>query len=254
MYDAVGHSQYTQQGSGGGAGAHGANPFTASQAEEIFRQFFGGNSNFGGFESTFNGGNGFSSGEMNQLVLNLSFNEAVQGCSKDVSLRVQGTCERCFGSGGEPGTKEQTCPYCNGRGEVSDSSPPSPQYVDGVDPCAQEVINTGFFHMRSTCRRCHGQGKIISTPCRQCGGRGTDTRSQTIQVQIPPGVADGQTVRVPVNNSEVYVLLKVREGGMEGILVDLTLGMVHRSAVVVTSDERVLTSIWMRPSASLKQH
>ena len=63
--------------------------------------------------------------------------------------------------------------------------------------------------MRSTCRRCHGQGKIINTPCRRCGGRGTTTRSQTINVQVPAGVADGQTVRVPVGNSEAYVLLRV---------------------------------------------
>ena len=45
--------------------------------------------------------------------------EAVQGCSRQIPLRVQASCSRCFGSGGEPGTKEQTCPYCRGRGEVS---------------------------------------------------------------------------------------------------------------------------------------
>ena len=75
----------------------------------------------------------------------------------------------------------------------------------------QEVINTGLFHMKSTCRRCHGQGKIISTPCRQCGGTGTTTRAQTVSVQVPAGVADGQTVRVPVGSSEAYVVLKVTE-------------------------------------------
>lgn len=118
MYDATGHSEYTAH-SGGQAGGHG---FTASQAEEVFRQFFGGNfGGVGGFGSIFNEGQDFSSGQVNQLVLNLSFNEAVQGCSKEVSMRVQGTCERCSGSGGEPGTKEQTCPYCRGRGEVRES-------------------------------------------------------------------------------------------------------------------------------------
>ena len=54
-----------------------------------------------------------------QLVLNLTFMEAVRGCTKQVALRIQATCERCGGSGGEPGTKEQICPYCRGRGEVS---------------------------------------------------------------------------------------------------------------------------------------
>ena len=113
MYDATGHSQYSSHP---GAGGHGGTPFTASQAEEIFKQFFGGG--FGGFGSAFDGG-GFSSSEVNQLVMDLSFDEAVQGCSRSVSLRVQGTCDRCNGSGGEPGTREQTCPYCNGRGEVT---------------------------------------------------------------------------------------------------------------------------------------
>lgn len=99
------------------SGAHGTNNFTASQAEEIFRQFFGGN--FDSYDPAFSDSNGFTSGDVNQIVLKLSFDEAVHGCSKDISLRVQGICERCSGSGGEPGTKEQTCPYCKGRGEVS---------------------------------------------------------------------------------------------------------------------------------------
>jgi DnaJ-class molecular chaperone len=115
MYDGIGHSQYTSQGGGGGHRQQ--HPFTSSQAEEIFRQFFSGG-NFSGFDFGGGSSNGFGGGEVNQLVLNLSFNEAVQGCTRDVSLRVQGTCERCSGSGGEPGTKEQTCPYCKGRGEV----------------------------------------------------------------------------------------------------------------------------------------
>lgn len=114
IYDATGHSQYTNQGMPGGA--QGA-PFTMDHAEEIFRQFFGGGAGpFGSvFEQQFGGGNS------RQLVLNLTFNEAVRGCEKEVSLRVQASCDRCFGSGGEPGTKEQTCPYCRGTGQVSES-------------------------------------------------------------------------------------------------------------------------------------
>ena len=85
----------------------------------------------------------------------------------------------------------------------------APLCIDMWSVHVQEVINTGFFHMKSTCRRCHGQGKIIGTPCRKCGGRGTTTRSQTINVQIPAGVEDGQTMRVPVGSSEAYVVLNV---------------------------------------------
>lgn len=180
MYDATGHSEYTSSGRTGQG-----HPFTEMRAEEIYRQFFGDQFDLG---SMFGGQ---SQQTTHQLVLSLSFMEAVKGCTKDISLRVQAPCERCLGSGGEPGTKEQTCPYCRGRGE--------------------EVINTGLFHMKSTCRRCHGQGKIISTPCRQCGGTGTTTRAQTVSVQVPAGVADGQMVRVPVGSSEAYVVLKVQD-------------------------------------------
>lgn len=110
MYDATGHSQYSSQAGAGGGG------FTHAQAEEIFRQFFGGD--FGGLGSMFGGDFSSSGGDVHQLVLDLTFDEAVKGCSKEVSMRVQGTCSRCHGSGGEPGTKEQICPYCRGRGEV----------------------------------------------------------------------------------------------------------------------------------------
>ena len=75
--------------------------------------------------------------------------------------------------------------------------------------CVQEVINTGLFHMKSTCRHCHGQGKVITTPCTRCGGRGTTTQAQQVNVQVPAGVSDGQTVRVPVGRSEAHVLLQV---------------------------------------------
>ena len=108
MYDATGHSQYTAAGGMPGGGG----PFTAHQAEEIFRQFFGG----GGFGSMFD--QDFATNS-HQLVLHLTFNEAVRGCEKEVSMRVQAHCDRCFGTGGEPGTKEQICPYCRGTGEVS---------------------------------------------------------------------------------------------------------------------------------------
>ena len=74
--------------------------------------------------------------------------------------------------------------------------------------------------MKSTCRRCHGQGKIISTPCRQCSGTGSTVRAQTVHVQVPAGVADGQTLRIPVGHSEAFVVLKVR--------VDLCVGDVQR--------------------------
>ena len=83
------------------------------RAEEIFRQFFGGD--FKDLGSIF--GQEFG-GPSQQLSVNLTFMEAVKGCTKDLSMRVQAMCERCGGGGGEPGTKTRTCPYCQGTGQV----------------------------------------------------------------------------------------------------------------------------------------
>jgi DnaJ family protein A protein 3 len=178
-YDYSGFSEYNTSGGGGG------NPFTSMRAEEIFRQFFGGD--FGDISSMFDRQE-FS---QQQLQMNLSFMESVKGCTKEVSMRVQATCDRCHGSGGEPGTKTQVCPFCRGSGE--------------------EVISTGFFHMKSTCRKCHGQGRVISVRCKGCNGKGTTVRTRSINVQVPAGVSDGQTLRVPAEGSDVYVILRVAD-------------------------------------------
>ncbi len=111
-YDVTGHSEYTSN-------RQGPSGFTSSQAEEIFRSFFGGGGGGGGGFGIFDQEFG---GTTHRIGLTLGFSESVSGCTKDISLRVQGTCGRCFGSGGEPGTKEQMCPYCRGKGEVSRAS------------------------------------------------------------------------------------------------------------------------------------
>lgn len=73
-----------------------------------------------------------------QLVLSLSFMEAVRGCTKEVAMRVQATCDRCMGSGGEPGTREQVCPYCQGRGEVRPRNHyPIPLFTAELRACLQ---------------------------------------------------------------------------------------------------------------------
>ena len=114
--------------------------------------------------------------------------------------------------------------------------------------------------MKSTCHRCHGQGRVITTPCRQCSGKGTVTRTQTVNVQIPAGVADGQRLRVPVAHSEVYVVLKVNREPFEQPeaaqpevrLVKVTM-FSYRSKRAIFLREMGLISTQMQRSASLKQ-
>ncbi|XP_019850859.1 PREDICTED: dnaJ homolog subfamily A member 3, mitochondrial-like isoform X1 [Amphimedon queenslandica] len=178
-YDYSGFSEFSDEAGPG----HQGNPFTSMRAEEIFRQFFGDFDMFG--QDIF----GQDARNSQTLHLSLSFMESVKGCSKELSMRVQAMCERCSGSGGEPGTKTEVCPYCRGSGE--------------------EVISTGFFKMKSVCRNCHGQGRVITVRCRSCMGKGTTVKTRSVNVQVPAGVSDGQTLRVPVGHTEAYVTLRV---------------------------------------------
>jgi molecular chaperone DnaJ len=109
--------------------------------------------------------------------LTLTFEEAAFGCKKSVEIQRNETCATCHGSGAEPGSSPTTCPYCRGLGEVQQSR--------------------GFFNMRSTCPRCRGKGTIIENACGRCGGTGRVPWNGTIEVTIPQGVADGQTLRIP---------------------------------------------------------
>ncbi|XP_065884980.1 dnaJ homolog subfamily A member 3, mitochondrial-like isoform X2 [Dysidea avara] len=186
-YDAYGHSAASSYGSGAAEGGG----FTANHAEEIFRQFFGQGFSGGGFDfDTFQQSSG-SQNSIHQVPLNLSFGEAVEGCVRELAFRVQDVCERCSGTKAEPGTKRLRCPYCGGKGE--------------------EIINTGFFHMRSPCRNCRGEGYIINTPCHSCRGSGRTLQTKRGTINIPAGVSNGQTIRVMVDGIEVLATLSVEQ-------------------------------------------
>ncbi|XP_022799708.1 dnaJ homolog subfamily A member 3, mitochondrial-like [Stylophora pistillata] len=167
------------------------NPFGEGiDPEDILKSFFRGGDNPFGF-GTRSGGFGSDFQEIQQHVMNLSFMDAAKGCNKDVTTRTKVVCDRCNGKRAEPGTTYSQCPTCKGTGE--------------------ETVNTGFFHMRSTCRRCGGQGVFISSPCKKCHGKGRVNETKTITIPVPAGVEDGQTVRVPVEAGEIFVTFKVSE-------------------------------------------
>ena len=100
----------------------------------------------------------------------------MRGAEVQLRLATPGRCERCGGTGARPGTTPRTCPTCDGVGLVSRSQ--------------------GAFAFSEPCRDCRGTGRIIDDPCPECGGDGVSTRTRTITVRIPAGVADGQQVRL----------------------------------------------------------
>ena len=110
--------------------------------------------------------------------LRISLQEAYTGTAKEILISKYETCPRCKGEGAEPGTSIQTCPECGGRGDVT---------------FQQGFIGIVF---RRTCTRCRGEGKIITTPCAECHGRGRVKKSKKIPVNIPQGVDTGSQLKV----------------------------------------------------------
>ncbi|HWG74949.1 MAG TPA: molecular chaperone DnaJ [Acidimicrobiales bacterium] len=111
-----------------------------------------------------------------EAALHLSFLEAVNGITTTVNITSDVTCSTCAGSGAAPGTAPTVCSVCGGRGVVND--------------------NQGLFSFSQPCAACGGTGMRVETPCPTCAGRGTETRSRQVRVRIPPGVEDGQRIRV----------------------------------------------------------
>ncbi|XP_061686914.1 dnaJ homolog subfamily A member 3, mitochondrial-like [Syngnathoides biaculeatus] len=150
--------------------------------EELFRKIFG------DFAGGFRDVNSMFE-ERPEFVMDLTFAEAAKGADKQLSVNLEDACPRCDGKGNEPGTKVSHCHYCNGTG--------------------MESVHTGPFMMRSTCRRCGGNGSIVITPCTLCRGSGQTKKRQTVMVPVPAGVDHGQTVRMSVGKKEVLITFRV---------------------------------------------
>ncbi len=177
------YDRFGQTFQGGGA------PGGGSSGGWDFGQF-GGNGNvkfdFGeGFEDIFSGVFGGSSqagrskrGQDIQVDVEISFEEMVSGAQKSISLRKLATCSTCQGTGGKPGAKEDTCKRCDGRGRIQ-------KQVQSIFGVMAQVV---------TCDVCHGKGKTYPESCHDCRGVGRSQQSETIEVNIPAGVQDGQAL------------------------------------------------------------
>ena len=106
----------------------------------------------------------------------IDFVDSVHGATVPVRLSAPHICDTCHGNGARPGTSPQTCPVCNGSGQVSTSQ--------------------GAFAFAEPCRNCRGRGALIDDPCPTCGGSGQVVSDRKLSIRIPAGVADGQRIRL----------------------------------------------------------
>ena len=121
-------------------------------------------------------GAGPQRGADQEAELHLSFRDAVAGMTTSLQLTSDAACSNCHGSGARPGTTPTPCPECGGRGVLDD--------------------NQGLFSFSQPCPRCGGQGATIDDPCPVCRGTGAERRAREVKVRIPPGVDDGQRIRL----------------------------------------------------------
>jgi molecular chaperone DnaJ len=165
MYDRFGHDMP-------GSGGMGADPFAGGDPfSTIFDAFFGGAA--GG-----RGQRGVPRGADLRYHMQLSFEEAIFGCEKEIEYRRLDTCSACSGNGAEPGTEPTRCPRCNGMGEIRQR----------LSPFNMVTV--------TTCDMCGGRGVIIPIPCRTCGGEGRTRQSRHITVKVPAGVDNNAQIRI----------------------------------------------------------
>lgn len=191
-YDRFGFEGLNQQGFSAG------NPF------DIFNQFFGGQGgvkfSFGGdddvdigdiFGGLFGGGRRKSTRRSNQVMvpyelniqteINIDFLDSVLGCKRDITLKIKSACDECKGTGvaNEEGA-EVTCSHCKGTGV----------YVQA------RRTPFGMMQSQTTCPYCNGTGKVIKKPCPKCKGKKYLEELKTYEIEIDPGIEDGQVVKI----------------------------------------------------------
>ncbi len=175
QYDQFGHAAF--DGSAGGSGFD-FNNFDFGDMGDIFGDLFG--DFFGGGSRRRGGSAGPMQGANVRSSVRITFEEAVFGCEKEIELNLKDECTTCHGTGAKPGTSPETCPKCNGRGQVVFSQ----QSLFGT---VQNV---------QTCPECHGTGKIVKEKCPNCYGSGYTSSKKKIKVTIPAGIDNGQSIRI----------------------------------------------------------
>ena len=196
LTDAQRRAAYDQFGHAGIDAMRGGAGFSAADAfgdilGDVFGDIFGGSRR--GRTQVFRGAD-------LRYGLALNLDQAVFGDSIEIDFQTLGECETCSGSGAAKGSTPATCESCGGHGQVR--------------------MSQGFFSVQQTCPRCKGRGKIIQKPCDTCHGQGRVRRSKSISVKIPPGVDNGDRIRLAGEGEagrnggptgDLYVEIQVRE-------------------------------------------
>lgn len=169
VYDRYGHAGLENSGVGSGSAADIFSQFRDIFGGDLFGDLFGG----GGRQARRDGP---QRGADLQVGVTLPLKDAALGVKTDVELEYPDACEACGGSGAASGTRREACAMCGGRGQVAHARGP--------------------FVMQTTCPQCRGEGSVVKEPCKKCGGRGEVGAKRTVKVTIPPGIDDGQTLRV----------------------------------------------------------
>ena len=176
-YDQFGHAAFDPNAGYGAGGFDGFDGFGGFGGfGDIFSDIFGG---FGG--ATRSNPNAPRRGESVRATVNISFEEAAFGCKKEVTVAKIETCTDCKGTGCAPGTTPEICPDCKDTGSVT----------------VNQRTPFGMMQSSSPCSKCRGTGRIIHQPCKTCRGMGSIRRQHKVEVNIPAGIDDGQTISKP---------------------------------------------------------
>ena len=203
LSDAEQRARYDRFGHAGVSSSAGARANWGAQGfggiEDILGDLFG-------FGDVFGGGRGggrrgaAQRGADLRYDLEMTLEEAAEGMTAQLRVPRLEACDACKGSGAAPGTQPETCPGCNGTGQVR--------------------YQQGFFSVARTCGQCRGAGRVIRTPCEQCRGAGRVEREKQIEVKIPAGVETGSRLRLAGEGEagaqggpagDLYVVIHVKE-------------------------------------------
>lgn len=172
QYDQYGHAAFDGPSGGGGF------DFNGMDFSDIFGDIFG--DFFGGGRRSSARSNAPAKGANIRTSVRITFEEAVFGCEKELELTLKDECTKCHGTGAKPGTSPETCTKCGGKGQVVFTTQSFFGTVRNVQACPD----------------CGGSGKMIKEKCPDCSGTGYIASRKKIQVSIPAGIDDGQSVRI----------------------------------------------------------